>query len=365
MKRLAFALLLLAPAAQAAGLTPAQIKKIDGLVQTFMTKGQVPGLSIAVVKDGAIAWSKGYGYADVENQVPARPNTMYRSASIGKTNTATAAMRLVELGKLDLDADIRGTCPAFPAKPWKITARNLIQHTSGIRHYGGPNNDAEQHSTIHYPTVSAALAPFKDDSLRFEPGTQWGYTTYGFNVLGCVIEGAAGKPFLEAMRSLVWDPAGMKSTRDDDPAALVPHRAAGYSLADGKLRRAPFADMSNRMAGGAYLTNVEDLAAFAAAMIGNRIVKAETFQQMLTPTRIPGQEPQSYGMGWGVEIEPWHEDTYAYHGGSSPGVSGFLVLMPKHRASVVYLTNLEDASGRGELGEDVMRLVLGFKPREP
>jgi serine beta-lactamase-like protein LACTB len=354
---------LVAPAQ--AELPPAKVVQIEQLVTAFRTLNQIPGMSIAVVADGELAWSGSYGLADAENGVPARPTTAYRSASIGKPLTATAAMRLVEAGALDLDADIRRYCPAFPAKRWPITTRHLLTHTSGIRHYGGPNDEAEQLSTVHYESVVAALAPFRDDALLFEPGTRWGYSTYGYGVLGCVVEGAAGVPFLDAMESLVWGPAGMTATRDDDPAPLVPERAAKYTLAGGRLRNAPAIDMSNRLAAGGYLTNVLDLARFAASLLGGRLVSARSLDLMTTSAKLPSGELTGYGLGWAVEPEPWHGDRWAFHGGSSPGASGFLAVMPRHRFAVVFLANLDELEGRSELAEDIARIVLDFPPRPP
>ena len=356
-----------ARAATAPPFSPARVDSIDRLVKRFMASQHVPGLSMAMVVDGRRAWSKGYGFADLETRVKASDSTMYRCASIGKSMTATAAMQLVEAGKLDTAADMRNYCSAFPPKRWIITPLDLLRHTSGIRHYGGPHDDAEQYSTIHFSSVSDALTPFKDDTLAFQPGTRWLYSTYGYDVLGCVIEGASGSSLLDYMRAHVWGPAGMKLTRDDDPLAIVPHRAAGYAMYSGVVGRARMADMSNRMAAGCYLTTVDDLARFIEAMLANRLVRAETFQRMITPTHVPVGEQPSYGLGWGVETEPWQDDTYVFHGGSSPGVSGMLVVMPRHRFAVVFLANLEDIPGqaRGDLAEDVTRLMLGFKPRTP
>ena len=347
--------------------TAAQIDSIGRLVENFLVAQHVPGFSVAVVMNGRPVWSHGYGFADLENRVPATDSTVYRTASIGKTMTATGAMQLVEAGKLDLNADIREYCPAFPAKKWKITPLDLLRHTSGIRHYGGPHDQDEQYSMIHYASVEDALAPFKDDSLQFQPGTKWLYSTYGYCVLGCVIEGAAGVPYLDYIKSHVWAPAGMKLTRDDDPAAIVPHRAAGYSLDHGVVRRARVSDITNRLPAGGFITTVDDLAKFAAANLANQLVKGETFARMITPTRLPSGDTLSYGMGWGVETEPWHEDSYLFHGGSTAGVSGVLVMMPRHRFAVAILTNLEDIPGekRGELSEDITRLLLGFAPRQP
>lgn len=351
-----------APAKDAPALSADQVARIESTIATYMAKNHVPGMSVALVIDGHPAWSHGFGFADVENQVAATPATAYRSASIGKTMTATAAMRLVEAGTLDLDADIRRDCPAFPAKPWTISVRQLLSHQSGIRHYGGPRDHEEQTSTVHYADVADALAPFKDDALQFQPGTKYGYSTYGYDVLGCVLQGAAGKPFLDVMRAEVWEPAGMRVTRDDDPAAVVDHRAAGYILVDGTLRNAPHVDMSNRMPAGGYLTTVDDLARFEAALVDGKLVEPETLLRMLGPSVLADGTQVPYGLGWGIELEPWHEDTWAFHGGSSPGASGMVAIMPKHRFGVVVLSNLEDLPDRNALVEKITRIALRFEP---
>jgi CubicO group peptidase (beta-lactamase class C family) len=349
-----------AQAEQATRLPPASIVRIESAIDAYMAANHVPGLSIALVIDGRPGWSRGFGLADVENAVPATARTAYRSASIGKTMTATAAMRLVEAGRLDLDADIRRYCPAFPVKPWTITVRHLLSHQSGIRHYGGPRDREEQASTVHYADVVDAMAPFKDDALLFQPGTRFGYSTYGYDVLGCVLQGAAGAPFLDVMRTQVWQRAGMRATRDDDPAALVDRRAAGYVLVDGAVRNAPHVDMSNRMPAGGYLTTVDDLARFEAAVLDGTLIQPATLQRMLAPSVLADGTPVPYGIGWGIELEPWHDDTWAFHGGSSPGASGMVALMPRHRFGVAILSNLEDLPGRNELVETITRIALGF-----
>ena len=342
--------------------------KIDGiqkLVTEYMSAHNVPGMSVGVVVDGKLQWSNGYGFADRENFVPATAKTMYRTASIGKTMTATAAMQLVEEHKLDLNADIRDYCPAFPAKQWRITPWNLLTHTSGIRHYGGPHDKEEQLSNVHYDSIEASLAPFKDDPLLFEPGTKFSYSTYGFEVLGCVIEGASKTPFLTYMRDHIWLPAGMTSTRDDNPAAIVPNRAAKYTWdANHHLENAPPIDMSNKMAAGGYLTTINDLGRFVESGMGGKLVKPETFETMTTPAKLTSGQAIGYGLGWGVETDLWHDDRWTFHGGSTPGASGFVALMPKHKFAVVFLTNLDELPERNELAEDIARLVLDFGPRK-
>jgi CubicO group peptidase (beta-lactamase class C family) len=350
-------LILQAPS-DAQTLGKGEIDTVDGLVSAYMSRHGVPGLTVAVALDGRVTWSKGYGMADVENSVRATSETVYRSASIGKPITATAAMRLVEQHKLDLDKPIQDYCAAFPKKPWPITARHLLAHTSGIRHYGGPHDREEQTSTVHYDTVVKALTPFKDDPLLFEPGTKYSYSTYGYDVLGCVIEGAAGEPFMDVIRSCVFKPSGMMRSRDDDPAAIIPHRAGGYVRINGQLRVAPHVDMSNRLPAGGYATTAVDLAAFAANFMDDKLVSRATRDLMLTELSLKG-ETVNYGLGWGIEEDKSGRPTgAAFHGGSSPGLSGMLYIVPKKRLAIAMLANLESAPERNVLVAAIAKEIM-------
>jgi CubicO group peptidase (beta-lactamase class C family) len=354
--------ILLGFAAVSTGAPPldrAKTEAVDRILDAWMKKSGIPGLSAAIALDGELVWSRGYGIADVENSVAAKPETVYRSASIGKPITATAAMRLVEQGKLDLDLPVERYCPAFPRKKWAVTSRHLLTHTSGIRHYGGPRDREEQTSTVHYKDVVDALAPFRDDPLLFEPGTKYSYSTYGFDVLGCGIQGAAGRPFMDVIRSLVFEPAGMKRSRDDDPFAVIPNRAAGYVREKGELKNAPHVDMSNRLPAGGYATTAPDLALFAASFIDCKLVSCEMRDAMLTPQTLKNGEAIDYGFGWGLATgQNWYGETEAFHGGSSPGASGMIYLLPRRRFAVVFLSNLESAPQRMETAAAIAKLVL-------
>jgi CubicO group peptidase (beta-lactamase class C family) len=340
-------------------LDRAKAETVDRILGSWMKKNGIPGLAAAIALDGDVVWSHGYGVADVENSVPGKPETIYRSASIGKPITATAVMRLVEQGKLDLDAPVERYCPAFPRKKWVVTSRHLLTHTSGIRHYGGPRDREEQTSTVHYKDVAEALEPFRNDPLLFEPGTKWSYSTYGFDVLGCVVQGAAGRPFMDVIRSLVFEPAGMKQSRDDDPFALIPNRAAGYVRENGELKNAPHVDMSNRLPAGGYATTAPDLALFAARFLDCKLVSCGMRDAMLAPQTLNNGEPIDYGFGWGLATgQNWYGETEAFHGGSSPGASGMIYVLPRRRFAVVFLTNLESAPGRLETAAAIAKAVL-------
>ncbi|HNG96572.1 MAG TPA: serine hydrolase domain-containing protein [Acidobacteriota bacterium] len=345
---------------QARPLPPAKGKAVDTAIKAYMARHGIPGLSLAVARDGRVIWSKGYGFADLENSVPATSETVYRSASIGKSITATAAMRLVEEKKLDLDQPLQNYCTAFPLKPWTITPRHLLTHTSGIRHYGGARNREEQTSTVHYDSVVKALAPFKDDPLLFEPGTDYSYSTYGYNVLGCVLEGAAKMPFMEVIKNYVFDPAGMTHSRDDDPAVIIPHRAAGYARVDGRFQVAIHVDMSNRLPAGGYVTTAPDLAAFAIKFMDCKLVSCTTRDLMLKELALKNGDTVNYGLGWAiVEDASGRPAGPIFHGGSSPGVSGMLYVVPQDRLAVVILSNLEDAPERLETVRQLADIVIG------
>lgn len=361
----AIVLLAVPVAARAAKLERDRVAAIERVLSAWMAKNGVPGLSVAVAREGEVVWSAGYGLADVENSVPAKPGTMYRTASMGKSLTATAAMRLVEEGRIKLDEPIQSHCDSFPPTRWPLTLRHLLSHLGGIRHYGGPRDAEEQSSTVHYPSVAAALAPFRNDSLMFEPGTDYLYTTYGYDVIGCALEGAAGVPFMDVMKRKVFEPAGMVHACQDDPAAIVPNRAAGYIRKGGELRVATYVDMSNRLPAGGYLASAPEMASFAAAFMDGRLVRPETRDRMLTEARLSGGGTVNYGLGWGiVEDSTGHVTGRAFHGGSSPGASGMMFIIPAERIGVVIMSNLEDAPERTVLAESIAEIARrGWKPR--
>ena len=168
--------------------------------------------------------------ADVENNVPAGAGTVYRLASISKPITATAVMQLVERGRVDLDAPVWKYVPAFPVKPWPVTVRQLLCHQSGVRHYRGD----EISSTRHYVDLTEPLKIFKDDPLLFEPGTRTSYTTYGYNLLGAVVEAASGMKFADYLEANIFRPAGCDRAARGRPFRDHPRPRAGLFARRGR-----------------------------------------------------------------------------------------------------------------------------------
>ncbi|MEX2187337.1 MAG: serine hydrolase domain-containing protein [Pirellulales bacterium] len=163
-------------------------EQVEARVSEEMSRVGVPAISIAVAVDGELRYANGFGHADVENSVPARADSLYRTASIAKPMTSAVVLQLAEAGKLDLDAPVQAYCSEFPAKKWPVTSRQLLGHLGGVRHYNGPS---EQYETRHFYALKSALPIFADGPLLHEPGTEFHYTSFGFNLLGMVAEGAA------------------------------------------------------------------------------------------------------------------------------------------------------------------------------
>jgi serine beta-lactamase-like protein LACTB len=323
------------------GQSFARIPATDDVISSYISQHHVPGLSMAVISHGKVIVSKGYGFADVENGVPATADTVYRIASISKPVTATAAMTLVEAGKLDLDAPIQKYCPAFPKKRWSITTKEVLSHQSGIRDY---RNDAETINTRHYDSINEALTQFATDALDFEPGTKMQYSSYSYVVLGCVIEGASGMTYQDYMRQSIFQPADMQVSRLDDVRAIIPHRAHGYALSsNGELQNAPFVDVSNKPPGSGINSSAEDMGRFVAALFTGKLVSMHTLGEMLTPVNTRDGKPTIYGLGFFLAgpISSHRGLREAGHGGDQQGFSTLLYLLPEQQFGVVVLSNLE------------------------
>jgi serine beta-lactamase-like protein LACTB len=312
--------------------------RIEAAVSREMSRLGIPGLTVALVQDGQVRWANGYGLADLENFVPAKISTIYRIASLSKPITAVATLQLAERGKLDLDAPIQKYVPDFPDKGAPITARQLLCHQSGIRHV----QDGEWGSTRHYTNLVAALEVFKDDPLLFAPGTRAEYSTYGFSLLGAVIEGASGTTYLDYLRENVFTPGGMEQTQLDDALEVIPNRAAGYvRLPSGKIVNSILADTSNKVAAGGLCSTATDMARFASALLNGGLLKHESWEAMCTGQRTRNGRHTGYGLGFRVgsfkgRREVWH------HGGQ-PRVSTLLYMQPEQRFALVFLANLENA----------------------
>ena len=325
------------PAVSSASSLPGDtVAAIREAVADEMSRLGIPGLSLALAEKGELRHEAGFGVADVENEVPARPQTAYRLASVSKPITAVAVLRLAEEGRLDLDAPVSRSCPDFPEKPWPVTARQLLCHQGGVRHY----RPDEQPLTRRFTSLTEGLALFRDDPLVHEPGTKVLYTTHGYTLLGCAAAGAAGRPFMDLVADLVFAPAGMTDTRVDDVRALIPNRAQGYVRdGHGQLLNSALADMTYKVPGGGLSSTAPDVARFGTALVSGRLLSAASLEQMLTRQKTRVGRVTGFGLGLALGRRRGRQE--AWHQGGQERVSTVLYLQPDSGLAVAILANLE------------------------
>lgn len=349
--------------AQNAGLSAEQRPQIEKAASNFMASSSVPGVSVSVVLNSQPAWSKGFGMADLENSVPATPVTLYRLGSISKPITATAILQLWERGKLDLDAEVQKYCPAFPKKEWPITTRELLGHLGGIRHYNPDGKgDVPEDSARHFANMVESLQLFAGDPLVAKPGTKFHYSTYGYTLLGCVLEGAASEGYSSFVKESVFQPAGMEETQVDNFFAVIPHRTRWYHKnKSGIVENAGVLDSSYKIPGGGLISSADDMARYAAAMLADKLVKPATRELMWTSQKTSDGTPTGYGMGWGV-AKKFGLFTVE-HGGGQQGTSTFILLIPERKAAVVVLANMDNLDV-SDLSGQILKIALNLKGPE-
>ena len=284
--------------AQAPKLSPEKRSAVEVAVTKFMATTHAPGVSIGIVENGEVEWATGFGFADLENNVPASEHTLYRLGSISKSLTAIGALQLWEQGKIDLDAPVQKYCPAFPTRQQPITTREVMGHLGGIRHYKGGADDVEIYNTRHFDNpIQAGLDFFKNDPLVADPGTHFHYSTQGYTLVGCVMEGAAGVKYVAWMRQNVLLPAGMEHTQADDRFAIIPYRTRFYRKTEsGTVQNADFLDSSYKIPGGGWLSSAEDMVRFEEAILNDKLIKHSTRELMLTPLKPSDGSKDDYGL---------------------------------------------------------------------
>jgi len=299
----------------------------------------IPGFAIAVAVDGRIVWSEAFGFADVEAHHEATTATQFRIGSVSKPLTATAIAQLFETGKLDLDAPVQRYVPTFPAKSAPITTRLVGGHLAGIRHYQGD----EFMLNRHFATVTEGLAIFANDTLLSAPGTRFSYSSYGFNLLGAVVEGASGEEFLAYMNRHVFKALKMTATAPDKNDSLIPNRTRFYDRgAAGAYTLSPTVDNSYKWGGGGFISTAEDLVRFGSALLQPGFLKAGTLELLFTAQHTTAGETTPYGIGWFVAKDTLGH-RYVYHGGGSVGGTTAFGVDRDSRVVFALVTNLTEA----------------------
>lgn len=318
------------------GLSQEKNKKaqllLEDLTNRNLTTGVVAGYSV----DGKTVWTSAAGFADKKENISMTKNTLTRIASITKPFTAVAVMQLVEKGLVNIDDPIQKYIPSFPKKKkGTITVRNLLEHTSGIDGY---KNNKERETKKEYPTLTDAMNVFKDRKLKFKPGTDCLYTSYGYVVLGVLIENVSGKTYEEYMQENIFDPAGMKNTKLDKYGVSVANKSALYSRRKEKIIEMSPTNLSNRIPAGGYYSTVDDILAFGNAIIENKLI-TENSLQLLTTDHGLKKEGNPLGMGWFLYGGQPNPEIVIGHSGGQTGVSSQFFVIPQTKTVIVTLAN--------------------------
>lgn len=307
-------------------------RRIDSYVRAQMAERRIPGLALAVVRDGVPVLVKGYGVADVENGVPVTPETIFDISSVTKTFTAAAMMRLADSGRVNIDRAVREYLPEAPESWRSMTVRHLLTHTAGL-------------SETDVPTVNGAwLADYTTQQmlehafttpLAGEPGSGFMYSDLGYFLLGAIIERVSGMPYGEFLRTAFFAPFEMRGTRLLDQYAIVPRKAGTYFARERQLaRNRRYAQVELPSAYG-LLTSVRDLARWESALARGRVVSQAALEAMGTAARTSNGSELGYGLGWVVSELNGERAT-----GHAGGTGTYYLRLPERRLSVIVLTNL-------------------------
>jgi len=329
--------------------TDPRVGEAEDFIEQLRIESESVGWTATVSKDNAIVFSKGFGLGNFEQQVPVYPGkTKFRIGSVSKSLTAAALGILIEEGKIDLDAPVQKYVPYFPEKRYEVTTRQVAGHQAGIRHYNGD----EFLSSKYYPTVRDGLEIFMNDTLLFEPGTRYSYSSYGFNLLSAIIEGASGDEFLHFMQTRVFDPLGMTETTAERMDSLILFRAGYYDMDHGKVINAPYVDNSYKWAGGGFISTSEDLVKYGNALLYNTLFPEEVKQQLITPQTLANGQKTEYGMGFFSGTDEFGRYYYGHPGGSIGGCSNLLIY-PEEKMVVAVITN----DTRAKVGNDLHKIA--------
>ena len=308
---------------------------IDALFKSA-AKPSDPGLTVIVVRKGQVLHRAGYGLANVELGVAARPDHVFRIGSVTKQFTSAAIMMLADEGLLAVSDPITKFLPDYPTQGKTITVEHLLTHTSGIQSY---TDMPKWRSMLRQDlSLTQLIDVFKTEPMQFEPGARWRYNNSGYILLGAIIEKVTGKKYADVVRERIFQPLGMADTRYDDTDAVVPRRAAGYGRTGAGLVNAQYLSMTQPYAAGALLSTVDDLAKWEAGLAAGKVVKAASLEKMFANYPLASGAPSGYGYGW--QIGAYEGRPVQEHGGGIPGFRAHVLRIPADGVYVAVLSNV-------------------------
>jgi CubicO group peptidase (beta-lactamase class C family) len=324
-------------------------------VKAEMERQHIPGLALLVTRDGKVVRSEGFGLANVEVQVPVKPETIFQSGSVGKQFTATAVMMLVEAGKIGLNDPLTKYFPEAPPSWKNVTVRELLSHTGGFGDYPKDFNFRKDW------TEPQLLKLVESIPLAYPPGTKWEYSNLGYLTLGILIHRVSGEFYGDFLRQRIFQPLGMQATRIISEVDIIPNRAAGYRLLKGELKNQEWvAPAMNTTADGSLYFSIVDLSKWDAALYEGKLLKRSSFDLMWTPVKLKNGQSNKAGYGFGWFIEERNGHRCIHHDGSWQGFETAIDRYVDDHLSVVALTNLAGAKP-GEITKHVAEMYLQDK----
>ena len=328
--------------------------EVDEYIKVRLAKEHLPGLSLAVLRNGKVIKIKGYGYADLELRSPAAPDTVYGIGSITKQFTAAAVLLLVQEGRINLEDSISKYIAGVP-ETWKnITIRNLLTHTSGLPREGIPTTDKTMFADFTEDELvkSAIGLP-----LLSPPGTKYSYGNLEYDLLAIVIEKASGKPYPDFLQERIFRPLGMTTTRVDDRRAIIPNRARAYLWTGGNLQRCePQVSPTMFVGSGSMISTVVDLAKWDAALYSDAILNATSRNAMRTPANLLDGTTTDYGFGWVISSIKGHADIH--HNGAMNGFVGNISRFVDDQLTVIVLVNQSGLSDTERIAKGIARIYI-------
>lgn len=328
---------------------------VDDYVKAEMQRQHIPGLSLLVARNGKIVQSEGFGLANVELQVPVKPESVFQSGSVGKQFTATAVMMLVEAGKVRLDDPLTKYFKDAPASWKQVTVRELLSHTAGFGDYPEKFNFRKDWTEDELLKLVEAMP------LAYPPGTNWKYSNLGFLTLGILIHRVTGEFYGAFLQQRIFQPLGMTATRIISESDIVPNRAAGYRLVKGELKNQEWvAPAMNTTADGSLYFTTLDLAKWDAALYTDKLLKQSSLDQMWTVAKLKNGQPNKghYGFGWFIDERNGHR--CIHHDGSWQGFETAIDRYVDDHLTVIALTNLAGAQP-GKITTHVAEMYLAQK----
>ncbi len=308
--------------------------KIDEMVCEHF-KTDEPGAAIIVTRKGKPIFRKGYGLAVVEHDLPIEPHMVFRLGSITKQFTAVCILMLVEQGKVKLDDEITEYLTDYPTQAHRITVRQLLTHTSGIKSY--TNVAAFMQNMRKDMSLDELINSFKLEPMEFAPDTSWNYNNSGYVMLGAIIEKVSGISYAEFLQKNIFEPLGMKHSCYDMPNPIIPGRVSGYKPVEDSYENADYISMTLPHAAGSLASNVDDMAAWDAALYTEKLVKQESLKEAWTGHKLKDGTSTGYGFGWAEST--FQDHAMIMHGGGIPGFITDAIRFPNEQVYVCILTN--------------------------